>query len=154
MGYASLRVNDLDFEALVDMRWRHQTKQAMSGARKQSTAPQKLKLWYQVFQEFHFALRSAQDDAAVGTGAEKGMRWRVPAAGGCEGVVGGVQANDPEAGNAANAAVTAANVAKRRLTVGDSVHQSRCSQFGGAFDSSSINLPAHSSSRLWIHHSD
>jgi hypothetical protein len=64
-------------------------------------------------------LKEAQDDVAIGTGAYRSWRWtdnRVPAQGGREGVIRGVVAPEMAAGNATNAALAAAEVAKKART--------------------------------------
>jgi len=64
-------------------------------------------------------LKEAQDDVAIETGADRGRRWtdnRVPAPRGRQGVIDDVAAPEIWAGNAANAALAAATVAKRVST--------------------------------------
>lgn len=97
-GAGSIRPGDLDFQSLIEMRRQHQTKHATTGVRKQQSNSVDT-LRSNILQRFHGALRAAQDDTAVGTGLERGARWRAPAAGGREGLVDGVRAPQLAAGN-------------------------------------------------------
>lgn len=66
-----------------------------------------------IIREFHYALKEAQDEAAVGSGVERNVRWRAPAPGGREGVIDGVRAPELAAGSSANAALSASVVARQ-----------------------------------------
>ncbi|KAF8150905.1 hypothetical protein B0H34DRAFT_156021 [Crassisporium funariophilum] len=114
-----MQYDDLDFEMLVDMRRQHQTKQATTGVRTRKfkeISSNETTMRGKLIRELHEALKEAQDDVAIGTGANRRDRWtdnRVPAPGGREGVIDGATAPDALAGNSANAALTAAAVAKK-----------------------------------------
>ena len=72
-----------------------------------------------IIHKLHEMLKEAQNDIGIGTGADRGRRWtdnRVPAPRGREGIIGGVVAPGISAGNAANAELAAAAVAKRVST--------------------------------------
>jgi hypothetical protein len=111
-GAGIVTPGDLDFQALVEMRRQHQTKHAMTGVRKRQSNSRST-IRSNILQQFHSALRAAQDDTAVGTGLERGARWRAPAAGGRDGLVNGVHVPELAAGNSANAAMTATAAAKQ-----------------------------------------
>jgi hypothetical protein len=91
-------LSTLSFEKLVSLRSRHQTRQAASGVRKKTTSgrdqthaklPTERQLLLRRFQE----IIKEQQEQGAGTGAERGLRWRM--------------GNAPAAGNAANAAAAA-----------------------------------------------
>ena len=113
LGHGTVRYGDLDFEALIEMRRKHQTKQAATGVRTTKSKPTSGTLRGRIIREFHQALKEAQDEQAVGTGIERKARWRQPAPGGRDGIIDGAHAPDLAAGNSANAAATAAIVAKQ-----------------------------------------
>ncbi|KAF8161506.1 hypothetical protein B0H34DRAFT_767051 [Crassisporium funariophilum] len=119
LGHGTMQYDDLDFEMLVDMRRQHQTKQATTGVRTRKfkeISSNETTMRGKLIRELHEALKEAQDDVAIGTGANRRDRWtdnRVPAPGGREGVIDGATAPDALAGNSANAALTAAAVAKK-----------------------------------------
>jgi len=115
LGYGSINHGQLSFDTLVDMRRRHQTKQASQGVRTKLSKPttENPSMRANIIREFHNALKEAQDEAAVGTGVERAARWRAPAPGGREGLIDNVRAPDLYAGNSANAAVTAAVTARK-----------------------------------------
>jgi hypothetical protein len=99
LGHGVARYDDLDFEMLIEMRRKHQTKQAASGIRtKKTKVSGDTTLRGQIIRQFHEALKGAQDERAAGTGLERDARWRGEA---------------PAAGNAANAAAAAATVSKQ-----------------------------------------
>jgi hypothetical protein len=90
-------LSTLSFEKLVQLRRAHQTRQATTGVRTKATsgrnqvmsaAPTERQL---LIRRFHEVIKQQQEQG-VGTGAERGLRWR---------------AEVPAAGNAANAAETA-----------------------------------------------
>jgi hypothetical protein len=119
-----MQYGDLDFEMLINMRRQHQTKQAATGVRTKkfkTDSSHNTTLRGKIIRELHEMMKEAQDDVAVGTGADRDRRWtasdnRAPAPGGREGIIDGVPAPDILAGNAANAALAAAAVAKRVST--------------------------------------
>jgi hypothetical protein len=122
LGLGSTQYIDLDFEMLINMRRQHQTKQAATGVRTKKFKPSSkngTSMRGQIIREFHQALKEAQDKKAVGTGKLRDDRWkegsssRAPAPGGRGGIINGVTAPDLEGGNAVNAAVVAATVAKQ-----------------------------------------
>ena len=119
LGRGTMQYEDLDFEMLVNMRRQHQTKQATTGVRTKKfkeVSSDETTTRGELIRELHEALKEAQDDVAIGTGANRRDRWtdnRVPAPGGREGIINGATAPDVQAGNAANAALTAAAVAKK-----------------------------------------
>jgi hypothetical protein len=101
LGHGVAQYDDLDFGMLVEMRWKHQTKQAASGIRMKKTrlgGSDDTTLHGQIIRQFHEALKEAQDERAAGSGLERDARWRGEA---------------PAAGNAANAAAAAAKVSKQ-----------------------------------------
>ena len=111
LGHGEMKISDLDFNILIDMRRNHETKQAVSGVRQRQTRNTN-SLRSQLVKEFHNALRDAQDEVAMGTGLERQTRWRTAAPGGREGVVDGARLPEPAAGNSANAVATAATLSK------------------------------------------
>ena len=106
----------LDFDVLIDMRRRHQTKQAAQGVRtkltKSTDEDKSTHLRMKILREMHSALKESQDEAAAGTGLDRRLRWRAPAPGGRNGLIEGVSAPALPAGSSANAAVSADAVAK------------------------------------------
>ena len=127
LGRGVLSLGTLDFKALIDMRYAHQTRSADKGVRTRhsrgggedtDSADNKKNptLLGRIIHQFHEALKEAQDDQAIGTGYERSARWttnRVPAPGAQDGVIEGSLAPAPATGNSANAAVTAAAVVKQ-----------------------------------------
>lgn len=118
-----MQFSDLDFEMLINMRRQHQTKQAAIGVRTKkfkTNSSDATSVRGKIIRELHEVLKEAQDDVAIGTGADRGRRWtdhnRVPAPGGREGVIKGVAAPEISAGNSTNAALAAAAVAKKART--------------------------------------
>ena len=99
-GHGGLRFDDLNFDMMINMRRAHQTKHAATGIRTKKSKPTDGSIRGHILQEFHAALKEAQDEHGTGTGLERVARWR------------GTSAPDLPAGNEANAAVVAANVAK------------------------------------------
>jgi len=122
LGHGVLTLGALDFKALIDMRYAHQTCSADKGVRTrhsqreregEKTTPT---LCGSIIHQFHEALKEAQDDQAIGTGYERSARWttnRVPAPGAHDGKIEGALAPALATGNSANAAVTAAAVVKQ-----------------------------------------
>ncbi|KAJ7258598.1 hypothetical protein C8J57DRAFT_1644546, partial [Mycena rebaudengoi] len=110
LGRGVATAEDLNFDYLVELRRQHQTKQAARGVRTrtigalESEKAKELSIRQQLIRKFHLALKEEQD-VAVGTGLERGMRWRASAP-------GGRGADVPSAGNTANAAATASALAK------------------------------------------
>ena len=101
LGLGEIALDDLDFSPLVEMRRRHQTRQAALGVRtrtSKSTAAEdsELTIKQQIIRRMREVLKE-QDEHAVGTGYERSARW---------GVADG-------AGNSANAAAAAVTVAKQ-----------------------------------------
>ncbi|KAF4618011.1 hypothetical protein D9613_012841 [Agrocybe pediades] len=119
-GSGSLQHGDLGFDMLVKNRRRHQTKQAATGVRTRKTEPQNSKsdeLLGSIVQQFHRALREAQDDQALGTGKLRNERWRTAAPGGKGGVVDGTVAPENVAGgDSANASTVATTNAQQAAT--------------------------------------
>lgn len=119
LGHSTVQYGDLDFEILVDMRRQHQTKQAATGVRTKrfkNDSSREITMRGKLIRELHKTLKEAQDDIAIGTGAVRRGRWtdnRVPAPGGRDGIIDGVAVPEASAGNAANAALAAATVAKK-----------------------------------------
>ena len=115
LGHGKLRSDDLNFEILINMRRAHQTKHAATSIRTKLTKPADESFRGRILQEFHEALKEAQDERGAGTGLERVARWheREPAPGGRGGIIGGASAPGFPSGNVANAAVVAGNVAKQ-----------------------------------------
>ena len=111
LGYGTQTYEDLNFDTLINMRRRHQTKQAMSGVHtrlsKTTSDDTPTSLRRQIIQQLHAALKEAQDDVAVGTGSERRERWMAPAPGG--------RGNLPAlaAGNSANAVLSAEAITRK-----------------------------------------
>jgi hypothetical protein len=100
-----MQYGDLDFEMLVNMRRQHQTKQATTGVRTKkfkTDSSHETTMRGKIIRELHEVLKEVQDDVAIGTGADRGRRWTDNRA--------------PAPGNAANAALAAATVAKKVST--------------------------------------
>ena len=124
--FAGIDPSDVNFSELVQMRYQHQTKQALTGVRttqrsstsvtqgvKELTERQKL------LREFSKIIHE-QGDKGIGTGLARNARWmapRNPAPGGREGIVNGAGA-DTISGNSANAAAVASTAAKRVRELG------------------------------------
>ena len=101
-------LSTLSFDKLVQLRRRHQTRQATTGVRTKATSgrnqvnqsqpgmPTERQLLIRQFQE----VIKQQQEQGVGTGAERNLRWR---------------ANAPAAGNATNAAEAAETRHKKVL---------------------------------------
>jgi hypothetical protein len=115
MGHGTIRYSGMDYNSLVEMRRKHQTKQAATGVRTRKTEVPNMtdSLRGQVVRAFHSALREAQDQSAVGTGVERQLRWRAAAPGGRDGIVDSKKTPALTNGNAANAAVVAGNDANQ-----------------------------------------
>jgi hypothetical protein len=125
LGRGILTLGTLNFKALIDMRYAHQTRSADKGVRTRNSrggredsedSKKNPTLLGRIIHQFHEALKEAQDDQAIGTGYERSARWttnRVPAPGARDGEIGGSLAPAPTTGNSANAAVTAAAVVKQ-----------------------------------------
>ena len=113
LGQGTLQAEDMNFDIMVDMRRAHQTKQAATGVRTKKSKPSDGSPRGRIISEFHQALKEAQQNRGVTTGLDRGVRWREPAPGGRDGVLDGASAPTLAAGNAANAAVTAADNAKK-----------------------------------------
>ena len=81
---AGWAMSSLTYDILVDMR-RHQTKQATLRIRTKLSkpTPNNPSTCANIIREFH----NAQDEAAVGSGVERNVRWRAPVPGGREGVI-------------------------------------------------------------------
>ena len=119
LGHSTMQYSDLDFEMLINMRRQHQTKQAVTGMQTKKfkeDSGHETTMRGKFIHKLHETLKEAQDNVAIGTGADRRGHWtdnRAPAPGGHEGIVDGVAAPEVSAGNAANAALAAAAVAKR-----------------------------------------
>ena len=104
LGLGDISVVDLDFDPLVKMRRRHQTRQATLGIRTRSyklsdpkfSSDSETSIKMQIVRRMHEVLKE-QDEHAIGTGYERAARW----------------GKTEVAGNAANAAANAAAVARR-----------------------------------------
>ncbi|KAJ7292486.1 hypothetical protein C8J57DRAFT_1456964 [Mycena rebaudengoi] len=110
LGRGEVTAQDLDFDLLVDLRRRHQTKQAASGVRTRFTQghekAEELSTRRQLIRRFHLVLKEEQSKA-TGTGLERAARWHAAAPGGRN------NSGPPLAGNTANAAVAASALAKK-----------------------------------------
>ena len=104
LGLGEISAVDLDFDPLVKMRRRHQTRQATFGIRTRSnkhsdaasSPDSETSIKMQIVRRMHEVLKE-QDEHAIGTGYERAARW----------------GKTEIAGNAANIAVNAAAVARR-----------------------------------------
>lgn len=99
------------------MRRLHQTRQAALGVRTRSSTTedatkQEVSIRRQLIRRFHEAMRE-EEYHAVGTGLERSARTRAPAPGGRGGQIDGMDETGLSAGNSANAAASAATVAKQ-----------------------------------------
>jgi hypothetical protein len=99
---------------MINMRRAHQTKHAATGIRTKKSKPTDGSIRGHILQEFHAALKEAQDERGAGTGLERVAHWheREPAPGGHNGVISGAAAPNLPSGNEANAVTVAANIAK------------------------------------------
>ncbi|KAJ7722682.1 hypothetical protein B0H16DRAFT_1334577, partial [Mycena metata] len=122
LGRGAFTSDAIDFDYLVELRRRHQTIQAAHGVRtrivdQSSEKVKEVSLRQQLIKKMHLVLKEEQDHA-TGIGLERSARWHAPAPGGR-----GAKESETTlpAGNSANAALTAAAVAKtaaaRRKTV-------------------------------------
>ncbi|KAJ6607746.1 hypothetical protein B0H10DRAFT_2194734 [Mycena sp. CBHHK59/15] len=79
--------SDINFDFLVGLRRQHQAMQAARGVRTRVTGAvdvekaRELSVRQQLIRKFHLVLKEEQD-VAVGTGLERGQRWRASAPGG------------------------------------------------------------------------
>jgi hypothetical protein len=100
VGFRNATSNDHDFQMLVNMRQKHQTKQAAVGVRTRnitSIADKTAEIHCSLICQFHAALKEGQDSLEAGTaGLECQRRW-----------------NCLPSGNAANTTVVAANTSKQ-----------------------------------------
>ncbi|KAF5341928.1 hypothetical protein D9611_001095 [Ephemerocybe angulata] len=101
-------LTDAYLDPLVELRRKHQTRQAERGVRTRltdSSDPSKRnnELKKELRGKFFGILKMYEDRKGVGTGLERGFRWRVAAAGGRTGVVDGEVPEEPSAGNSSNA---------------------------------------------------
>jgi hypothetical protein len=104
-GHGTIQLSDLDFSALVTLRSAHETEQAKKSVRKSDVKVNvKDTIRMRVIREMHAALKEVEDKA-VGTGLERGARWRAPALGAREGIIDGAAAPALVNGNTANADV-------------------------------------------------
>ncbi|KAJ6540225.1 hypothetical protein B0H10DRAFT_1971064 [Mycena sp. CBHHK59/15] len=77
--------SDINFDFLVGLRRQHQTMQAARGVRTRVTGAvdvekaRELSVRQQLIRKFHLVLKEEQD-VVVGTGLERGQRWRLPRA--------------------------------------------------------------------------
>lgn len=99
LGHGGITIDDLDFTYFVEMRRRHQTRQAALGVRtrkfKRPMDPD-VTLKQHIVRRMREVLKE-QDDHAVGTGCERSARWET----------------SDTTGNSANAAAAAATLAKK-----------------------------------------
>lgn len=75
LGHGKLRTEDLNFEMMINMRRAHQTKHAATGIRTKRSKPTDESIRGRILQEFHKALKEAQDERGAGTGLERVARW-------------------------------------------------------------------------------
>jgi hypothetical protein len=118
LGSNSTTFEDLDLDALVEMRRRHETRQAAMGVktRNNSTALPEESKRAKVIQRLHQVLKETQEDIAIGTGLERKARWKAPAK-------GGRTANDVAvSGNSANTVVAATAQATKVLVYSIILH--------------------------------
>jgi hypothetical protein len=102
-GHGTIQLSDLNLSALVKLRSVHETEQAKKSVRKgDAKVNVKDTICMKVIKEMHAALKEVEDKA-VGTGLERGARWRAPALGAREGIIDGVAALALASGNTANA---------------------------------------------------
>jgi hypothetical protein len=110
----------LNFDQMVELRFAHQTKQAASGIRKSvkgtsnaQTAghAESVETQRQALLRKLNEVIKEQQERGVGTGVERGLRWRNPAPGGRVGAVDGAVHPQAAPGNAANAVETATKLA-------------------------------------------
>ncbi|KAJ7438890.1 hypothetical protein B0H11DRAFT_2356551 [Mycena galericulata] len=109
---------ECDIQDLVDLRLRHQTKQAATGVRKRAGAPvpQDISERREFMRRITEIIKS-QEDHGTCSGVERGIRWRHAAPGGRDAVINGELAPAPAAGTSANAAAAAkenANIILRK----------------------------------------
>ena len=113
-GYGESEPNfaELNLDALVTMRFQHQTEQAAKGIRlkgssdKPADGEKEISIRRQLIRKFHEVLRQ-QQERGVGTGCDRAARWLDAAA------EPGGQVSDKATGNSANAALAATAVATR-----------------------------------------
>ncbi|KAF5320335.1 hypothetical protein D9611_011267 [Ephemerocybe angulata] len=99
---------DVNLDPLVDLRRKHQTRQAERGVRTRLTeasdsSKRNNELKKELRGKFFGFFKMYEDRKGVGTGLERGFRWRIAAAGGRTGVVDGEVPEAPSAGNSSNA---------------------------------------------------
>lgn len=91
LGHGGLQSDDLNYEMMINMRRAHQTKHAATGIRTKKSKPTDGSIRGHILQEFHEALKEAQDELGAGTGLERVARWhesgREPTPGGRNGVI-------------------------------------------------------------------
>ena len=114
LGKGTVTYQDLDFHALIGMRFQHQTRQAAAGVRTkgwwQNENPAET-LQKKIIRRFHEILGEEQDDVAVGTGYERKAHW-------IQAAKGGQSADKAATGNTANAVAAATlNATKVRIVV-------------------------------------
>ncbi|KAK6974182.1 hypothetical protein R3P38DRAFT_2584549 [Favolaschia claudopus] len=105
-----------DVQELIDIRRRHQTRQAETGVRVNPGTPMASNLSekQQFLKRINEVIKS-QEDRGVGTGLERDHRWRKAAPGAREGVIDGKLAPAPTAGSSANASKVATGNANQQL---------------------------------------
>ena len=100
VGFGNVKHGDYDFQMLINMRRKHQTKQAAAGVRTQnvtSIADKTAGIRHSVIRELHAALKEGQDcEVGPTAGVDRQTRW-----------------DCLPSGNTANAAVVAANASKQ-----------------------------------------
>ncbi|KAF8148818.1 hypothetical protein B0H34DRAFT_735383 [Crassisporium funariophilum] len=103
LGSNAVVFEELDLDALIEMRRRHETRQAAMGVktRNPSTTLSKATKQAKLIQRLHLVLKETQEDTTIGTGLERKASWRAPAKGGRASTDIGVS------GNSANAIVVA-----------------------------------------------
>lgn len=109
---------DIDLGHLVELRRKHQTRQAELGLCKRSGATRGTREAQAARTRIRAEMESIlKEDEAWGSGtataSQRLARWRAPAQGGREGIVDGEAPTDLAAGTAANAAVVAASSVKK-----------------------------------------
>jgi hypothetical protein len=114
-GKGTLGIESLDLDALIKMRYQHQTRHAALAVRTQgSSTPtkgterqQEESICRQIIKEMHVILKEQQGQGA-GTGKERAVRWHHG-----DGDKSGEQGLPAATGNAANAAEVASQTAKK-----------------------------------------
>ena len=114
-GGANLDVQSLNFEILVNMQHRHQTKQAAKGVWTRGEMQQEdnteVSVWRQIICRFHEVVKAEQQKGPC-TGVNWSIYWWAPAPGARDGLIDGASAPNLENSNSANAAISATAATK------------------------------------------